>query len=262
MYLLRQGRGEDGLKKEHIIPFSMGGKTVLPNASCNACEKITHAFEGHFAFRYFDAVRWQNEMPSRRRKQDRPTSLPATVGDAEVKTDLPLSDHPSLGYFLDLPNPGIFRGVEPTDVFSHVTVHAFIAVPEFADRMLRLPDGAATFSGDLPVGAFMRSLAKMAHALAIGEHGIDGFSPYLAKFILTGDGPAAHYIGGTYGAGSSAAPDAMLHRLGTEIVEHKGKRLVVARIRLFAYVPGTPVYTVIVGEASPSAVVRGGRPSP
>jgi HNH endonuclease len=239
----------EGLRDEHIIPLALGGRTVLPKASCKKCEGITHAFEGQTAYHYFDAVRWQNEMPTRRPKSERPTSLPAIVGSAEIKTNLALPDHPSLGYLLDLANPGIFRGVEPTDVFKDVTVHAFVAVPNLAERIARLPDGGITYSGKLPVGAFFRTLAKIAHALAVGERGIDRFLPFLPDYILTGNGPAAHFIGGTYGAGGVPRSEAMLHRLGTEIVSHDGRQLVVARIRLFAYAEDTLVYTVVVGEA-------------
>jgi hypothetical protein len=239
-----------GLHDEHIIPLALGGRTILPKASCQKCEGITHAFEGHTAHHFFDAVRWQNEMPSRRPKSKRPTSLSAIVGSAGTITKLPLPDHPSLGYLLDLPNPGIFRGMEPSDVFKDVTVHAFVAVPNLEERIARLPDRGVTYSGNLPLRAYIRTLAKIAHALAVGERGIDSFSPFLPEFILTGNGPAAHFIGGTYGAGVPPA-EAMLHRLGTEIVSHGGRQLVVARIRLFAYAGATPVYTVVVGEVAP-----------
>ncbi len=255
------GDGEPGgLRDEHIIALCMGGRTILPKASCAECEKVTHAFEGHTAFRYFNDVRWQNDMPSRRRRSKRPSALPAVVGDGACRTDLPLADHPSLGYLLDLANPGIFRGVEPTDVFKDVTVHSFVAVPDLEGRIARLPDQSITYSGELPVGAFFRTLAKIGHALAVGERGIDGFSPFLTDYILTGNGPAAHFIGGTYGTGVPP-PDDMLHRLGTEIVLHEGRELVVARIRLFAYA-GTPVYTVVVGDASGRQSVAYASPQP
>jgi hypothetical protein len=246
----------DGLGDEHIIPFALGGKMVLPQASCKKCGSITGAFEGKFIYHYMDAVRWQTHMPSRRPRNRRPTSIEAIVGSAGLRRELALKDHPSLGYLLDLPNPGIFRGAEPTDIFQDVTVHSFSAVPDLVQRIARLPDGAITFSGALPVAAFVRTLAKIGHALATAEHGMGYFSPFLEEFIRTGRGPAAYFIGGTYGPGIPA-PDQMLHRLGTEVVTFDGRQLVVARIRLFAYVVGIPVYTVVVGEldVTPSAAL-------
>jgi hypothetical protein len=240
--------GIAGLRDEHIIQYSLGGRTILPNASCAKCEGVTHALEGHFAYHYFDDIRWQQGFPSRRPKKDRPTTLPALIGKDEIEVDLSFEDHPSMGFVLELPNPGIFRGVEPSDVFPQVTLSAFVAVPDLKDRMARLPDGAATWRGEVPIGPFVRSLAKIAQALAVGERGIDGFVPYLREYILTGEGPGAYYIGGTWGEPPLVA-EPLLHRLGTELLNHNGKELVVARIRLFAYA-GAPLYTVVVGETA------------
>ena len=141
-----------GLHDEHIIPLALGGRTILPKASCQKCEGITHAFEGQTAHHFFDAVRWQNEMPSRRPTSKRPTSLSAIVGSAGTITTLPLPDHPSLGYLLDLPNPGIFRGMEPSDVFKDVTVHAFVAVPNLEERIARLQTEASPIAATSLLG--------------------------------------------------------------------------------------------------------------
>jgi hypothetical protein len=41
--------GPDGLREEHIIPYSLGGNAVLEEASCSRCEAITSYLEGYAA---------------------------------------------------------------------------------------------------------------------------------------------------------------------------------------------------------------------
>ncbi len=66
------------LTKEHIIPYSLGGRWVLPKASCSDCAKITGAFEGEFSRTILGPLRMLYNMPTRRPK-DRPRHLPLKV---------------------------------------------------------------------------------------------------------------------------------------------------------------------------------------
>jgi hypothetical protein len=236
-----------GLRDEHIIPFALGGRTILPKASCRKCEATTHAFEGKFAHQYFDAIRWQNNMPSRRSRKHRPTTLPIVVGKNKTKVDIPLADHPSVGYLLNFPPPRLFADGAPTKTFQLVSVGMFGATPDTAHRAARLRDGMVTFEGNTTIGPYVRSLAKIAHVLSVAERGLDGFAPFLTDFIRSGDGNVGHLIGGSAGLPEIPA-EPMLHRLGTAIVPHDKKQLVVAHIRLFAYAGPVPVYSLVTGE--------------
>jgi 5-methylcytosine-specific restriction endonuclease McrA len=40
--------GVDGLRDEHIVPYSLGGHAELKEASCRSCEKITSYMTGIF----------------------------------------------------------------------------------------------------------------------------------------------------------------------------------------------------------------------
>jgi 5-methylcytosine-specific restriction endonuclease McrA len=45
--------GKEGLRTEHIISYSSGGKAELPEASCRNCERITSYLDGYLAKRVF-----------------------------------------------------------------------------------------------------------------------------------------------------------------------------------------------------------------
>jgi hypothetical protein len=100
-----------------------------------------------------------------------------------------------------------------------------------------------------------RMLAKIGHAFAVAELGLDKFSPLLSKLIQTNDDPAAmRFVGGDKTASRTEKPST-LHRLTLGFQKISGKVFVVARIRLFASY-GSPIYSVIVGESLDTPMAR------
>ena len=66
------GDGSPGrLTPEHIIPESLGGMLVLPEASCKPCQDVTSAMEGQNAGRLFRPIRRQLNFPSKNRGRAR-----------------------------------------------------------------------------------------------------------------------------------------------------------------------------------------------
>ena len=64
------------LSDEHIIPFALGGKDILLEASCSKCaRKINKGFETHCSQRLFQTIRVHHRYPTRNPKK-RPTHLP------------------------------------------------------------------------------------------------------------------------------------------------------------------------------------------
>src|SRR5258708_20675424 len=100
--------GSDGggdLCREHIIPKSLGGKAVIQEASCKACEAITSYVDGYLARAIYLEYRAHAGAPSRR-KNERPTEFPARVvvdGVEEVRI-FATPNHP---YFLAMPVWGL-----------------------------------------------------------------------------------------------------------------------------------------------------------
>jgi len=85
-------------------------------------------------------------------------------------------------------------------------------------------------------------LAKIAHAYAVAELGLDSFTPFLSDIILN-KSPMyiGHYVGGL--RHDEKGDD--LHHI--EISNFGAKRYVVVEIRLFAN-RTLPLYVVVVGE--------------
>jgi len=96
-------------------------------------------------------------------------------------------------------------------------------------------------------------LAKIAHALAVVEDGIDGFAPMLPHFILGNlPVPADHFVGCLE---RDLPAESMLHRATLEIATlgENQPQFLVANIRLFAKF-GAPQYHVVVGIPSDKSI--------
>jgi len=57
------------LSDEHIVPFSLGGKHVIREASCSDCANITKKFEQRVARDLWGDARNSYDAPSRRKKE-------------------------------------------------------------------------------------------------------------------------------------------------------------------------------------------------
>lgn len=71
------GNTED-LSKEHIIPLSLGGKIVIPKASCASCRDLTSSIEHKISRQSFHLARAIYKLPTRR-PLDYPQSREVTV---------------------------------------------------------------------------------------------------------------------------------------------------------------------------------------
>lgn len=102
----------------------------------------------------------------------------------------------------------------------------------------------------MPIGTvntetFCLTLAKVAHAFASAELGINAFEPCLCDMIRNRDlSNRAMFIGGGEG---NELPAAELHEVGFDREIGIDAETIVVRVRLFA-VLGTPTYHVAVGR--------------
>jgi len=253
------------LSREHIIPYSLGGRTVLPKASCTVCAEITRDFEQTCARTIFGAFRIHQKMPTRHGDQ-RPDQLPLRImiEGREERRMVPVKDYPGAPLMaMELGPPGIIVGLEPSAVFA--SIKPIIFAPTFPDTEDRLkqvraeagPGQGMAIEGQFNMPAFSRLLAKIAHAYAVAEYGLDGFQPFLVELILGRDDKLAYYIGGT----NDALPDPVvdgkrfmhLQELGIYTMDER--HLLCARLRLFSTV-GFPVYWIVIGNPTPDLTRR------
>ena len=66
------------LTDEHIIPYGLGGRWVLPDAACARCARITGIFERTCLRTMFGPLRMHFDLPTRRPKA-RPRTMPLKV---------------------------------------------------------------------------------------------------------------------------------------------------------------------------------------
>jgi hypothetical protein len=189
-----------------------------------------------------------------RRPKERPTKLPmgATFGDKVevcmtpiegVIATLPLVHFLPPGY---LREPPVKEIGWPGGIFE---------VKTDAPRKRRLWErsnaSAFSVSQQFDVDSLARTLAKIAHALCIGEFGSSFFEPWLPPYILGTDLALSYLVGGAPG---SLEPVSELHQLRYNARQVANSQwLVSADIRLFAQIGG-PHATVIVGRTTEELV--------
>lgn len=168
------GTTEPPLKKEHSIPYGLGGDWVLLEASCGECEKITSRFERRILRGPLLAVRTATKMPTRH-KHERPTELPITIersGNLETFM-VPVENHLTLVHLPLFPAPACLEerpyeaGIE---VIGTETVHFGRALEELVSI-----HGATTFSHseNSPFLDFARMVEKIAYCEAVATVGLD-----------------------------------------------------------------------------------------
>jgi hypothetical protein len=132
--------GGEGLRDEHLVPYSLGGHAALKQASCRACEAVTSRVELYIARHIFYQLRSHVGAPSRRKLPE--LSAFVSVGNKASVVNFEAGDHP---FALMLPVwdwPGILRQVQPSSDFSSVNVRAYNFVPANLRETLGLPEGA------------------------------------------------------------------------------------------------------------------------
>lgn len=230
------------LGDEHIIPFSLGGDLVLPEASCQACEKTINKYESILGQRIFGEFRLKYKMRSRRKK-GRPTTKQITTNSGLIKP-IPYTDYPAP--FLIY---GFGRATYLDDHTQNISLFQwdpllFTNTEEVA-QFAKTHDWDGKFRVEYAPVEFARCLAKIAHAYAVAEWGLDAFRPLLREIILSESDEIGRFIGG-----SSLPPTSVVggaHGLRMDMEVTPTRVLAVVRIRLFTR-GETPEYEVVVGQ--------------
>lgn len=246
--------GADGLRDEHIIPYSLGGNAILQKASCRACEAITSYLDGYLARNIYYDFRLHAGVQSRRKQ---PTKRPVTiVAGPETKTiEIDLTHHP---HFLNLPvwsRPTLMFAEQPSSLFTDFGTVTFFDVPPSAASMLRLPPDTDTQilnQYSINVETFARGIAKIAYCSAISILGLGNFRPLLTPAMILGRYPfLSHFVGSNPEFAATRAEDHKRHMIEFGLYELERLRLVFMTVRLFADCGtkshGMPVYEVLVG---------------
>lgn len=247
---------KDGLREEHIIPRSLGGKAVIDSASCTDCEKITSYIDGYLGRHIFQEYRAHAGTPTRR-PRERPTEFPARIivdGIEEVR-HFATARHP---YFLAMPVwglPTIMTGAQPTAAVKQMKAHVYEFVPDNIRETLGLPDGVnlqIRGTGSINYTTFARAIAKIAYCHTIIRYGLTGFRRLVLPQIILGRYPfVPQFVGGPLEDPPPPAPQGQLHIVNFERFSLNRLSLICVSVRLFAHSgfegSGMPVYRVLSG---------------
>jgi hypothetical protein len=160
----------------------------------------------------------------------------------ERKVMVPMADYPVSLLLVLFDTPHLITGVVFDDQVVGAWAHFFKGVAELLAKKYGLDVFVTT---SLDVYALCKTLAKIAHAYAVAEMGIDRFTHMLPHYIVGGyDEWATYYVGGLP---KSESAGSTLHEISIEAPTVETWRYVVVRIRLFANV-GAPTYRVVAGE--------------
>ena len=238
------------LGDEHIIPEGLGGKLLLPEASCKDCEGLTSKFELEWLRSAFYTVRVQKGLGKKKKRPPKFLPLQVQRNGRTILESVPLEKYPAMSVTLLFDHPDILSDCAPVEKVLSGGV-AIGTLPTFG-LLLKpyLDQGTISFvppRSSATSTLLGRMLVKIAHSYAVAELGIDGFKPFLNQIILgTNIHHLSHYVGGTRVI-PPASNDAYEIKLIT--IKSIGCRpYLMVIIRLLADVQGMPEYWVVVGE--------------
>ncbi|WDI30352.1 HNH endonuclease [Hyphococcus flavus] len=231
---------EDTLSDEHILPEGLGGCHVLRNASCEKCRKHTATIESFVLGQMFNPIRARMGLLKNKRAKKRIAHAKTVDAYGQVRT---LRIDP-----LKSPVAGVFPIYAPPLLFNSKHVgygesYAIISSESLWDEWKE------TTGNTIQVGMnrkrFALMLAKIGHALTVGELGTDSFDPFLPPIILEKQSDIYRFVGCYYQWLSPATDD--YHKYDVQIRHHDGEDLVSVKLRLFANVK-SPTYLIVTGR--------------
>ena len=247
--------GADGkttkLSDEHFLPYALGGYVVLPEASCDACGKVTSYLDGFLANKVYRSYRHVNKIQSRTKERPKTLDLKIRNRGQEVDKDIDIEEHPAPFTATAFDTPGIFKGLKPGDPFGPVCYHIFHRdLRETSVEKIARQHDADHVSAELQKYSpytFARGLAKIAHGAAVAEVGLDNFQPLLPKLILHENDVMPYYVGGELELEPKTKDR---HVVALRRCHFNGEYYLVAILRLFGNA-GCPTYHIVIGTVSP-----------
>lgn len=256
------GTSEGRLTEEHIIPKGLGGTLVLPQASCDACARVTSQFEMRVLRGFMDRGRQAMGIKGRKtHKRAAAGKLTQTLIQADeslVKLEVPWDEGLKIMHlpvflpprFLDPQRPPD-PGTEKLEVMALDTIHFGL---ENGKLVRESQAQGVRFDDRMDVWAFVRLLAKIAHGYHVAVNGAFPLreSPLL-PIILGQRLDAINWIGNTTHPNLPSGGAALhpLHHLPVE--SDDGTRGTAVLVKLFSTHP-TATYTLATRfEAPPGA---------
>jgi hypothetical protein len=233
------------LSREHILAYALGGRTTIPNGSCEICRKITHAFETAVLRGPMQMVRYIQGMRSGTKHREVPETIPVKikVNGNDIHIDAPRREAPILLPFPLFEPPGYFEPARSELRLVGAVMGSFGADPEYFGKMHGAQELELKVSGNDAV-AFAQLIAKTAYGFAYAQGQLERLKnrAELVQAMLTEPNTIGRFVGTV--PGPYKKYPGLQHRISIDIVP--AHRLLCSTIQLFANT-GAPSYIVVLG---------------
>lgn len=183
-----------GLTDEHTWPEGLLGTCVLPKATCKNCQDITSAIERIVLRDQLGPYRKFLEIKGKKKRHRNPSlrrrvvklidgilkeeTEEIAIDEIPVKAIIPIFTHYA---------GKLLKTDYPSDLEMDINYHI-----KFDSNMLKESQSVATYES---VTVFARFLAKVSHAHAVSQIGINGFKPFLTDLILGKETNWPNFVG-------------------------------------------------------------------
>lgn len=235
------GESDGILSEEHAVPFALGGRDVIPDASCELCRRITAQFEAQCLRGFLHDYRTASGFPTRRKKELRQTITQLRIDGNGIPqhTEVDASAYPRYLVLPLYPLPGLLIGREPG---TKVACTTQIFLREVEARAMH----GTVIRQKLKLHSFLRMIAKIGHSMAVarcGFHELARYETLLPKVILTKESSIYDVVGS-----HNAAPiPRVLHAFNIGTVIRESTEYLTIGIQLFANMRA-PRYLAVVGK--------------
>lgn len=226
------------LTDEHIVPFALGGRLILPDSSCVKCTKITSLFEQKVLRGFMLSARTIGGIPTRRPKE-RPKTLPLEIkreGTYEATEMFP-DEHPGLLHLPILEPPGFFVGRNAKNTLTVLGIETIQFGQNPYTLAKKLNVTAIRSTTDLDIWAFAQLLAKIGYCFAVSKLGLLPREKVpILPLILGKENNASMWLGSS-NFQLSVEAQKPTHAMSLVLVDtpnNSNNKTLIARIKLFA----------------------------
>lgn len=165
-------------------------------------------------------------------------------GESIAEVPIKVEEFPKVYSVLEFDPPGLIEGRELTELSPPMRLHLKGDTREMAALVNEHGAGKLEVSQELQWAPFARMIAKICHAYAVSQIGLEGIEFYLPPLILGKSDYLGHYIGGLSDPAFGLAPpndcSLALHTVG-------GMPHLIGRTTIFGN-NRFPTYETIIGR--------------
>ena len=233
------------LNDEHVVPYALGGTTVLRKASCAKCEDITKKFEQQVARELWGDARTSYGAPTRRKRERKDHIERSDPVNRERKYLVPAVEYPAGFIFYKMGPCGFLRGLSGDVDISGAWQLVVIDDGLRRDAFFQKYGHHHTIKFRHVPDAFGRLLAKIAYCQVLTALDPGDFRPLILPYITGEEKNLSHLVGSKDGQLETG----LGYRLTTLYAEFADRMLLMVEARMYAN-SQAPTYEIIVGDVS------------